>query len=147
MQNLTAILKAKARGLVWIMGILAFSLPAMAQDEGSVTGTVISDSGEVLSSVTIVATRVDSKQIMSTTSNEKGVFTLNNLKVGYVYNFVASYIGFKATTISRYSIKQNGNNLILIKLSHSTNPLDEVVVIGYGTQKRETITGSILMPE
>jgi|GEM_PF-2968250 len=125
------------------MGILAFSLPAIAQDEGSVTGIVISDSGEVLSSVTIVATRIDSKQTMSTTSNEKGLFILNNLKVEYVCNLVVSYIGFKATTISRYAIKQNGNNSILIKLSHSTNPLDEVVMIGYGNQKRETITGSI----
>lgn len=143
MENLTALLRSKAVRLLWVLGILSFSLPAMAQDEGSVTGTVISDSGEVLSGVTIIATRTDSRQTISTASNEKGVFTLNRLKVGAAYNFVASYIGFQETTINRYTVKQSGNNSILIKLSHSNNPLDEVVVIGYGTQKRETITGSI----
>lgn len=140
---MTAILHSKTRKLLWMLGFLALCLPAAAQDEGSVTGTVISDSGEVLTGVTIEATRADTRQTLSTVSNEKGVFTLNNLKVGGTYNFSASYIGYQTGTINRYTVKQSGNNSVLIKLSHSSNPLDEVVVIGYGTQKRETITGSI----
>ena len=142
MQKLNAILKAKTMTLLWVLCIF-FSLPAIAQQEGSVTGTAISDSGEVLSGVTIVATHAATKQSTSTTTDEKGVFTLNKLRVGSVYNIVASYIGYQSSTISRYQVKQSGNNSVLIKLSHSNNPLDEVVVIGYGTQKRETITGSI----
>ncbi|QTD38453.1 TonB-dependent receptor [Polaribacter batillariae] len=51
---------------------------------------------------------------------------------------VVSYIGYKTQEVS----VANKRNLT-IKLLEDTASLDEIVVVGYGTQKRESVTGSV----
>ena len=51
-------------------------------------------------------------------------------------------MGYATYNLKAFAVKQ-GSNSILIKLNPSNNSLNEVVVIGYGTQKRETVTGAI----
>ncbi len=51
---------------------------------------------------------------------------------------VISYLGFKTQEVS-----VNGQSNIQISLEDSTAALDEVVVVGYGTQKKANITGSV----
>lgn len=51
---------------------------------------------------------------------------------------VVSYIGFKSTEISA-----SNKNIGKITLKEDSEILDEVVVVGYGTQKKATLTGSI----
>src|SRR5687767_1461684 len=122
--------------------MLLIQLCVVAQQETStVTGTVTGGNGELLSGVTIKATGVNSRESYTTVTDEKGTFVLRNLKAGNPYTFAASYVGYEASTVNT-SVKQ-GNNSIVISLLPSVNALNEVVIIGYGTQKRETVTGSI----
>ncbi|MGS2761011.1 SusC/RagA family TonB-linked outer membrane protein [Sinomicrobium sp. M5D2P9] len=51
---------------------------------------------------------------------------------------VVSYVGFKTTEVT-----VDGQEVINIVLQEDLAQLDEVVVVGYGEQKRETITGSV----
>ncbi|WP_207535939.1 SusC/RagA family TonB-linked outer membrane protein [Desertivirga arenae] len=51
---------------------------------------------------------------------------------------VFSFIGFKSQ-----EVPVNGRSTINISLANDSKALDEVVVVGYGTQKRATVTGSI----
>ncbi len=51
---------------------------------------------------------------------------------------VFSYIGFLAKEVA-----VNGQNDIDVQLAEDTAELDEVVVIGYGTQKKESVTGAV----
>jgi TonB-linked SusC/RagA family outer membrane protein len=51
---------------------------------------------------------------------------------------VVSYIGFDTKEVAI-----NGQNSLNIKLSETAAGLNEVVVVGYGTQKKQDITGSI----
>jgi len=48
------------------------------------------------------------------------------------------YVGYTPQTAS-----VQGKNLINVVLSEDTKALEEVVVIGYGTQRREAVTGSV----
>ncbi len=57
---------------------------------------------------------------------------------GGVGVLVISYIGYKSQ-----SAVIKGNQPILCKLQPDTKVLDEVVVVGYGTQKKESVVGSI----
>ncbi|HEY6978277.1 MAG TPA: TonB-dependent receptor plug domain-containing protein, partial [Chitinophagaceae bacterium] len=129
----------------WLLGflfILLLHLNVAAQnEETAVVGTVVSESGEFLEGVNVSASDAASQENFTALTNGKGIFTLHKMKVGRTYSFIASYVGYESDT-SSFSVKA-GNNSILIKLKPSNNILNQVVVIGYGTQKRETVTGSI----
>src|SRR5438874_1145974 len=133
----------KSKWLLWFLLIFLIHFRVAAQnDEAVVTGTVVNESGELLAGVNISASDAASKENYTALTNGKGIFTFHKMKVGGTYSFIASYVGYEADTVNSFSVKQ-GNNSIFIKLQPSNNILNQVVVIGYGTQKRETVTGSI----
>ena len=144
MKNRTAVLQPKFRLLLWFIFVFVLHPPAYSQNsEGTVTGTVISQNGEMLSGVSVTATNVgDKDDISNAMTNEKGVFVFDKLKIGTSYNFIVSYVGYETNTIKGFSVKEKSNS-ILIKLVQTDQSLEQVVVIGYGTQSRETVTGSI----
>ncbi len=144
MKNRTAVLQPKFRLLLWFIFVFVLHPPAYSQNsEGTVTGTVISQNGEMLSGVSVTATNVGDKDDISyAMTNEKGVFFFDKLKIGTSYNFIVSYVGYETNTIKGFSVKEKSNS-ILIKLVQTDQSLEQVVVIGYGTQSRETVTGSI----
>jgi len=72
-----------------------------------------------------------------TASDIDGNFTLGGIPSGSTVVF--SYIGFKT-----FEYKVSSNNLALtISLEEDTKSLEEVVVIGYGSQKRKEVTGAV----
>ena len=81
-------------------------------------------------------------KITQQSTNENGGFSFSQLRAGRSYTFIASYVGYTTDTVNAFCVK-SGNNALLINLTLSNNTLNEVVVIGYGTQKRETVTGAI----
>ena len=64
-----------------------------------------------------------------------GNFTL---KVNSDATLVVSYVGYKTQEVA-----VNGRSSIAIVLQEDTKVLDEVVVIGYGVQKKSDLTGSV----
>ena len=125
-------------GLLFLISTISF-----AQQTSAVTGTVMNENGELLTGVTVKATNTNSKESFTTVTNEKGLFSFPGLKVGNSYSLQASYIGYEMNGPTTISPTENGNNSVLIRLQPSNNALNEVVVIGYGTQSRETVTGAI----
>ncbi|MGI8950785.1 MAG: SusC/RagA family TonB-linked outer membrane protein [Chitinophagaceae bacterium] len=140
------ILTAKNRKSIWILCFLCFfstQFRVTAQQEsGIVTGTVVSEKGELLTGVTLKATNTNTKENFTTITNEKGIFVFRKMRIGSNYTITASYVGYETNIVQSFNVK-DANNSILIKLNPSSNSLDQVVVIGYGTQKRETVTGAI----
>jgi TonB-linked SusC/RagA family outer membrane protein len=129
---------------VWLLCVLLLiMINASAQNTTTVTGTVMNENSELLSGVTVKATDQGSNESFTATTNEKGLFSFSKLKVGTNYTLSASYVGYDVNTSTVISPMQNGSNSVLIRLQPSNNALNEVVVIGYGTQKRETVTGAI----
>lgn len=72
-----------------------------------------------------------------TTSDFDGNFSLAGIPSGSVVVF--SYVGFLNF---EYTVNSN-NNTVLVSLQEDTKTLDEVVVIGYGSQKKREVTGSV----
>ena len=73
---------------------------------------------------------------VGTTTDLNGSYTIEvpNTETTLVY----SYIGYVAE-----KIQVAGQTVINVKLVPDVKSLDEIVVVGYGTQKKETLTGSI----
>lgn len=109
-----------------------FSLPALAQTV-NVSGKVTNKStGEALSKATVAIKGTTT----ATQTNEQGNFSLN-ANAGSV--LVVSYIGMAQQEVPVTASATTIN----IELEPLPNSMNEVVVVGYGTQKRSVITGAI----
>ncbi|MDB5148156.1 MAG: SusC/RagA family TonB-linked outer membrane protein, partial [Mucilaginibacter sp.] len=116
----------------FIMTAFLFSFRASAQNKIKVTGTVVDTTGEVLTGVAI---RVQGTQ-GGTTSDVKGTFTISVPAANSTLVF--SYIGFITQ-----ELPLNGQTTLRVRLRSSNAALQEVVVTGYGTQKKGSLTGAI----
>ncbi|PWG79709.1 SusC/RagA family TonB-linked outer membrane protein [Pararcticibacter amylolyticus] len=99
----------------------------------NVTGTVTDTKGEPLPGVSIKIKGTNS----GTSTDVNGVFRLN-LPTGNEV-LVVTYLGFKSQ-----EVVANGRTKIDIKMLEDSKALDEVVVVGYGVQKKAHLTGSVV---
>ena len=97
----------------------------------TIKGTVVDNEGEPLIGVTVM-----SSSKVGVATDIDGNFALN---VKLPTTLTVSYVGFKPQTIKVDRPTDNLN----IELELNSTSLDEVVVVGYGTQKKETLTGSV----
>ena len=103
-----------------------------SQQAKTVKGTIVDQTGEPV----IGANIVEKGTTNGTISDGNGQFTLNLQQKNPV--LVVSYIGF-----STKEVPVGNASSLNIKLSEDTESLDEVVVVGYGVQKRASVTGSV----
>lgn len=75
-------------------------------------------------------------QNKGTATDENGNFLLTDIAENAT--LIISFTGYDSR-----EIKLRGKNSIVIKLSQNAGSLEEVQVIGYGTQKKKTVTGAI----
>ncbi|HEY4107399.1 SusC/RagA family TonB-linked outer membrane protein [Puia sp.] len=129
--------------LVIGMGLCSPDLRAQQVGTGSVSGIVRNDQGDPVSGVTVVATNLSTGSSAGTQTDTAGVFRFPKLIASGKYSFVFSSVGFQTQTLSGYSVKGDGSISILVKMKGQANALNEVVVVGYGTQKRANVTGAV----
>lgn len=106
------------------------SVGAMAQTK--VTGKVVDAQGQSLPGVSIVVKGTTT----GTVSSADGDYSLNVPSPNSTLVF--SYIGFTSQEIAL-----NGRNSVNLTLASDDKMLSEVIVVGYGEQKKETVTGSV----
>ena len=101
-------------------------------DKKKLSGIVRDENGEPIigASVLVKGTKV------GTVTNAEGEFSLDVPASGML---VISYMGFATREVS---IKNNSNLMITLNEDEAQN-LNEVVVVGYGTQKKASVTGAI----
>ncbi|WP_207425108.1 TonB-dependent receptor [Pedobacter sp. SYSU D00535] len=97
-----------------------------------VTGRVTDEKGEALPGVSVRVVGTNS----GTVTDINGVYSIS-VPDGASITF--SYIGFQSQTVAA----KEGTLNIVMKLDELGTKLNEVVVVGYGTQKRSDITGSV----
>ncbi len=115
--------------------LLLFLLPCQlyAQNSVTVSGTVIDSSD----GTSLIGVSVKEKGTTSASSTDnKGNFSLKVSSVNA--QLVFSYIGYKSQEISL-----KGQRSVIVRLESDSQGLNEVVVMGYGTQKKGEVTSSI----
>ena len=119
------------------MAIRGTLTQATAQDR-TITGTVRSETGEGLPGVTIVV-KGDGPTVRQrgTTTDAEGNFRLAIPEEGTT-TLTVSYIGYASQELAV------GNQSTMdIRLQPVDKSLEEVVVVGYGTQKKVNVTGAV----
>lgn len=121
-------LRRTIRLLCLLAGIICVQ-PNLKAQQNQISGTVKNEKGEPIeaASVQVVGTG------NGTLSDKNGVFTLNTSAGD---SLVVSYVGYD----SLYVLAGPG---LQVTLHPDAGNLNEVVVIGYGTQRKKELTGSI----
>lgn len=125
--------------LLTITVFLLGSMGAYAQERTNVTGTVTdAEDGSALPGVNVIV--LDSQEaigsIIGTTTNMDGSYSLDVPEGLNTLEF--SFIGYLDLVV-----EIDGRTEIDVELSQDLQLLGDVVVVGYGSQERRQITGSI----
>ena len=117
--------------LLFINSILSFA-------QGNIDGTVIDENGEPLIGVTVFI----NKTTFGTTTDLNGYYKLTNLPNGD-QTIKFSFIGY---ITQEQNIKIESNSYINLNMTMKSDNLllDQVVVVGYGTQIKREISSSIV---
>lgn len=115
---------------IFCISSILFSVYGHAQ-EASISGKIIDEKGLPIPGATIVLKGTSS----SVATDFDGKFQIKAPKDGIL---TISFIGYKTVQESI-----GGRTDFQVKMYSATQDLNEVVVVGYGTQKRSNVTGSI----
>jgi len=107
-----------------------------AQSNRTVTGSVTDDKGLPLAGVSVTALAADRKVSATAISDASGKFSINVTDKVRALQF--AYVG-----LEEQSVPIAGKSSLSVKLLASASNLSEVVVVGYGTQKKKEATGSV----
>lgn len=120
----------KLQRLTFILFLMTCSIGAFAQSK--VSGTVVDETGEPIigASVMIKGTSKGSVTDINGNFNVQGVPSNATLNI--------SYVGYTAQ-----SIAVDGRSSIKVTLKEDKQLLDEVVVVGYGVQRKSDVTGAL----
>ena len=116
------------RTFVALIAVL-LSMTALAQG-GGITGRVIDETGEPIIGASVIEKANQSNGVIT---NVDGQFTI---KVAQGATLVVSYIGYTQQEVS-------ARNGMTVMMKEDENTLQDVVVIGYGVQKKSVVTASI----
>lgn len=123
--------------LLKVASLLLFlfvTFTAVAQTARTVTGKVVDEA----TALPLEGVSVKVKNFTAgTLTNDKGEFTLEVPSSESVITF--SYVGFRI-----YEIKAGTAGVLDVKLVSTADKMDDVIVIGYGTQRSKTVTGSVV---
>lgn len=118
-----------AKAIMLLLCCIVYAPTAYAQQQITVKGNVTDEAGEP-----IVGASIKSGST-GTVSDLDGNFTLS---VPSNEALQVTYLGYLAQ-----SVKVEGKSTLFIVLKEDTQSLDEVVIVGYSTQKLKNVTGAI----
>lgn len=124
----------KNKILLLLFVCIANILPLLAQDGYTVSGVVMTEQGEPLAGVTIQFKNNLSNGIIT---DIDGNFILENIP--RKTTLVFSYIGYKnfEMTVTENKTRQT------ISLKEEINEMEEVVIVGRGTQRKISVVGAV----
>jgi TonB-linked SusC/RagA family outer membrane protein len=107
------------------------------QDRGRISGRIVDEKGAPLPGASV---RIAELNVV-VQSNSDGIYTFD-VAPG-AYTLTASFISYTTATQTKVAVKSGQTTALNITLTAETGTLNEVLVVGYGTQKRENLTGAV----
>jgi TonB-linked SusC/RagA family outer membrane protein len=123
-------IRRKAKLLLWLLTLM----PGIGFAQTTITGTVNAVSGETIAGVNVVE-KGSTNGVVTDNNGNFSIRVVDNAAVLQI-----SCLGYAAQEVS-VSVATGGH--ITITLVEDAQALDEVVVVGYGTQRKASLTGSV----
>ena len=122
--------KIKAIGFLLLLTVL-LQLATQAQNAVTVRGRILNDRNQPVENASVVVKGSNA----GTTTNNNGEYQISVPAKG---TLVISYIGYPTK-----EIPVNGKTVQDVVLTANANNLEQVVVVGYGTQRKKDVTGAV----
>ena len=116
-----------------LVSSLIFSVPGMAQEKQQISGTVKSTDGTPIAGVSV---RLKGAPDQQTSTDANGKFNLSNVSLQQTLSF--SFVGYESKDVQVQTAAP-----LTVVLSSLSEQLDDVVVIGYGIQRKGDVTSSV----
>ena len=133
LRNCSLLLACSAFLLAVSVNTVSAETTATQQQTVKINGTVTDASGEALIGVSVIEKGTST----GTVTDMDGAFTLN---VAPNATIEATYVGYATQTLR----VTGGTSVYKITMKEDTKSLDEVVVVGYGVQRKRLVTGATL---
>src|SRR5882757_3274813 len=118
--------------LFFLLAGMVFSVQAQKK---AVSGTVLKeDNNEPLQGVTVTVKGTSQTAV----TDAKGFFSISVANRTKGITLVFSYVGFE-----RKEVASPPDEILTVPLAVSNKSMNDVVIVGYGTQKRSSLTGSV----
>lgn len=122
------------RKVLFFMSMLLCGIASVYAQQFSITGTVVDKKlGETVIGASVLVQGTANGAVTDLDGN----FQLGNVSAGN--HLVISYVGYQSQTVK----VEGGKKHYKIDLIEDARTLDEVVVVGFGTQKKVNLTGSV----
>ncbi|HMR81486.1 MAG TPA: TonB-dependent receptor [Niabella sp.] len=116
----------------WVLVGATFLLPLFLHAQGNkISGTVLDDQGKPIAGASVLVKNTS----VGTNTNDEGTFSINAAPNSVL---VISSVGYE-TLEQNVGTQQD----VTVVLKSAQAAMDEVVVVGYGTQKKVNLTGSV----
>lgn len=107
------------------------------QEPGTITGKILDEKGEPLPGASIRIVELNT----GAQSKADGSYSIS--AAPGIYTVTASYISYTSFTQTRITVNAGQPTQLNISLKAESGTLNEVLVVGYGTQKRANATGAV----
>src|ERR1044072_1606257 len=132
--------------LTWLLPLLIqiiLAMPVHAQQKNpNIRGLVENEKGEALEGVTIDIKQETGDIKRSVTTDKKGVFALELPADKGAWMFTVSHVGYITQTIKKEKLDPQKEEAIYVVMKDNANL--EVVVVSYGKQRKQEVTGSVV---
>ncbi|MDD4459486.1 MAG: TonB-dependent receptor [Proteiniphilum sp.] len=125
-------MKNKIKPFLILLICIGNLLCIQAQAQRQITGRVMDEAGELLIGVNVFEVGTSNGAV----TDINGTYTIRVTTNNPILRF--TYVGFQ-----ELEVKVGNQGIIDVSLTEDIEALDEVVVIGYGSQTKATLTGSI----
>lgn len=135
--------KNRMKPFYLLCALLCMALGVFSQDKGkSIDGIIKDKTGAAVPNATVKLKSNDGAFSRQVLADEQGHYAFYGLKRG-AYELQLSSVGYEALSVK--NVQYDGTHLL--QLSHALQPLanqlSDVVVVGYGTQKKINLTGAV----
>ena len=126
------LVREKCPGILLVSALLMLSFPVFAQQEKRITGTVTDELNEPLVGVSVVIPNSSTGTVTDISGRYTLVIPAGKTELQF------SYLGYETQTMP-----VPDGNVLNVQMKQGLVSLNEMVVIGYGTQRKSDLTGSI----
>lgn len=127
------------------MSGVAFFLAAnaWAQSTGQLRGTIMDNTGTYIPGANVQLVDASGKAVAQVSTDAKGMFVLEGVNATTQYRIRVSMVGYQSYEMATKALNAGESSSMLIRLEQQQSELDEIVVVGYGQQRRGDLTTAV----